>query len=253
MRHLISILTIFTFLCGNLYSQTFDFSSQLTEPKPDSASLFYASLIDERYGITIYEPLNYRLGGDSIRHDRKGYASRGWIEDFYPNGNLLHRGYYSEGQLKIYKNYYPDGKLERSYRTLDNYRSNVEKYYKDGILKSRVLYKEGYVLKWEDYYPSGKLEYLEEFHKSLDYYIVKKSFFENGQLESLLELNPKKKVFISQEYFENGILKETGKIVFNTTMYDYQKIGKWAIFDQNGKMIKEEIYDKGVLSKEKIY
>lgn len=253
MRHLIHILIISIFLCGNLYSQTFDFSSQLTESKPDSSNLFYASLVDDIYGITIYEPLNYRLGGDSIRHDRKGYASRGWIEDFYPNGKLLHRGYYSEGQLKIYKNYYPTGQLERSYRTLDNYRSSVDKYYKDGTLKSRVLYKEGYVLKWEDYYPTGKLEYLEEFHKSLDYYIVKKSFFENGQLESLLELNPKKKVFISQEYFENGILKEEGKIVFNTAMYDYRKIGKWVIFDQNGKMIKEELYDKGVLSKEKIF
>ena len=253
MRHLIYILLLSIFLYGNLYSQTFNLKSQLTEPKPDSTSLFYASMIDDKYGITIYEALNYRLGGDSIRHDRKGYASRGWLEDYYPNGKLLHRGYYSEGQLKIYKNYYPDGRLERSYRTLDNYRSSVEKYYSNGILKSRVLYKEGYVLKWEDYYTSGKLEYLEEFHKSLDYYLVKKSFYENGQLESLLELNPKKMTYISQEYFENGILKEEGKIIFNTTMYDYEKLGKWVIFDQNGKLLKEEFYEKGVLSKEKKY
>ena len=245
MRHLIYIL-LSIFLYGNLYSQTFDLSSQLSESKPDSTSLFYASMIDDIYGITIYEALNYRLGGDSIRHDRKGYASRGWLEDYYPNGKLLHRGYYSEGQLKIYKNYYPDGRLERSYRTLDNYRSSVEKYYRDGILKSRVLYKEGYVLKWEDYYTTGKLEYLEEFHKSLDYYIVKKSFYENGQLESLLELNPKKKMYVSQEFFENGILKEEGKIVFNATIYDYEKLGKWVIFNQNGKLLKEEFYDNGV-------
>ncbi|MFH1319246.1 MAG: hypothetical protein ABII90_01145 [Bacteroidota bacterium] len=254
MRSIIIILLIFNFLSVDIYSQDIDISSQIAKQATDSTSFFYASIVDTQYGITIYESLNFRLGGDSIRHNIKGYASSGWVEDFYPNGKLLHRGYYMDGQLKIYKNYYPNGNLERSYRTLDNYRSSEETYYSDGTMKSKVLFHKGYPLKLEDYYPSGKLEYMEEFHKNLDYYIIRKSFYENGQLESSLELiNPKNKIFFNQEYFKNRILKEEGKMVFISAIYDYQKIGKWLIYNETGKLIREESYDNGVLSKTKNY
>ena len=64
------------------------------------------AVIDEKFGIQIYEPLNIMLGKDTIRNDENGYAANGFIEDFYTSGQLLHKGFYVDGQLKLYKNYY---------------------------------------------------------------------------------------------------------------------------------------------------
>ena len=76
----------------------FDFDEQLPEDKK-----YTEDIIDDVYGITIYEPLNMGLSPDSVRME-KGYAVNNWKEDFYTNGQMLHRGYYIDGQLKVYKN-----------------------------------------------------------------------------------------------------------------------------------------------------
>src|SRR5689334_12695522 len=72
----------------------------------------FKAVYDSTYGINIYEALNMNTGGDSTRNDVKGYALQGWMEDFYPDGKVLHKGYYIDGQLKAYKNFYPNGQLE---------------------------------------------------------------------------------------------------------------------------------------------
>ncbi|MBI2966728.1 MAG: hypothetical protein HYY40_02810 [Bacteroidetes bacterium] len=212
------------------------------------------STISDTTGILIYEPLNYALGGDSIRNDRRGYAARGWIEDFYPSGKLLHRGYYFEGQLKAYKNFYEPGQVERDFKTIDNFRSVLITYYSNGNVKSNIQYREGYPVMWEDFYADGKLEYMEEFHKSLEYYLVKKSFYPGGQQEMIFELlDPKKRIFSSKEFYASGVVKEEGKLVFNKELSDYQRIEKWRFFNENGKLIKEEYYEEGRVVKENEY
>ena len=221
---------------------------------PADDSIFLASILNEEYGFILYENLNYRLGGDSTRHDKKGYAARGWVEDYFPSGKLLHRGYYSDGCLKIYKNYFPDGITERSYKTIDHLRSTMERYYQNGTLKSNVLYKGGVPTKWEDYYPNGKLEYMEEFNKTLDYYIVRKSFYPNGKLHETLQLvKETKRLYEHKKFNDVGVLVEKGKMIYSEIVYDYQKIGKWIIYNDTGKPIKEETYDNGRLNKEKSF
>jgi len=155
-----------------------DLSSQIPEDKK-----YDKSVVDEFFGIRMYEPLNVALGGDSVRMDKNGYAADGWREDYYEDGTLLHRGYYIEGQLKVYKNYYPNGQLEREFKSVDGFRSQVSLYYNDGTLKSNVKYVEGAALVWADYFPNGKMEYYEEYHKSFTYHIAKKSFYDNGQAD----------------------------------------------------------------------
>jgi len=240
------------------HSQTFQESMQeatSTEEvalSPSGDSLFYNTISDPEYGIVLYENLNYRLGGDSSRTDKKGYAARGWIEDYYPGGNLLHKGYYTDGHLKIYKNHFPDGTVERSFRTLDNYRSSMEIFYANGTLRSRVLYYEGVPLKWEDFYPTGRLEYTEEFNKTLDYYLEKKSFHSNGSLdESLLLVKESKLLYESKQFSDSGTLVLEGKLVFNNEDFDYRKIGKWSVYNTAGKLVKEQYYVDGKLDKEK--
>jgi len=258
MKRLFALILVTVFVQANASAQSFQesLSGASTEDEttvdPSADSLFFQRIVDPEFGINVYENLNYRLGGDSSRMDKKGYAARGWLEDHYPSGTILHKGYYSDGHLKIYKNHYPDGTVERSYRTVDNYKSSMEIFYADGTLKSRVTYSEGVPLKWDDFYPSGKLEYTEEFNKTLDYYLAKKSFHANGALdESLLMVKESKRLYESKQFSDSGMLVEEGKMIFNEQEFDYRKIGKWSIYDNSGKLVKQQYYVDGKLDKEK--
>lgn len=211
------------------------------------------TVVDPTYGITQYEPLNRRLGGDSIRNMKTtGYAATGFVEDYYSTGQLLHKGFYENGQLKIYKNYYPNGNMERNFREIDVNRSKLTTYYENGQTKSDIVFIGTDAFKWEDYYENGQLEYVEEYHKSFEYYTFKAKYFENGTPEHILELDNKKKLEYTQAYYhKNGNLKEQGKLVYNKQIFDYQKIGVWVVYDENGNAIKEQKYTNGSLHSEK--
>jgi antitoxin component YwqK of YwqJK toxin-antitoxin module len=209
-------------------------------------TLAFTDVYDSAYGINVYEKLNMGTGGDSTRNDAKGYAVQGWIEDFYPDGKTLHKGYYIDGQLKAYKNYFPNGQMEREYKMIDLNRSTMVIYYEDGKTRSNILYSGSNILKEEDYYPSGQLEYMEEYDKKGEYYVVRKFFAPNGKPTSILELtDAKKKLYISREYYDNGNVKEEGQMVYNAGIGDYQKHGKWKSYDESGKVKEEKTFVRG--------
>lgn len=216
------------------------------------ADVYEAKLIvDSIYGITIYEKLNKSKGGDSIRkkHDR---PANGWIEDFYETGKLLHKGFYFEGQLKVYKNYYPSGTLERNFRVVDDFRSNEKIYFENGNVKYDAEYKNGLEVKTTQYYSNGKIEFVEELDKNGDFFSKRINYFENGNLEKEIVLKDKKKVLFScKEYYESGILEEEGFLFYNSVMSDYQKDGVWKLYDSAGKLIAEQTYTKNEMIAEK--
>lgn len=219
-----------------------DLESQLAKDP-----VFTENIVDEVYGITHYEPLNMALNGDSVRM-KQGYAVNGWIEDYYSNGKMLHKGYYIEGQLKIYKNFYPNGRLERDFINVDNFRSKLTLFYDNGTLKSQVKYMEGSPRLWIDYYSNGKMEYYEEYHRGLMYHIAKRSYYKNGNPSSLMELTHKKKLtYTVTEYYENGSIKLKGYLRYSENIYDYQKIGTWVYYNTDGSENKEEKYIDGEL------
>lgn len=203
-------------------------------------------LIDSAYGINKYERLNFFLGGDSVRYDKKGYSVQGWWEDYYENGNVLHKGYYVDGQLRNYKNFYINGHLERSYRQTNIGKSEMEIYYDTDTLKSMVWYVGENAQKWIDFFPNGKIFFIEEYDKRVEKLIQRKVFNETGMPQLLIQISDEKKqLYIQQEYYENGKLKEGGKIIMSDLYGDFQKEGKWNYYDENGKWIREEIYNKG--------
>ena len=208
---------------------------------------------DERYGINVYDPLILRLNGDSVRHC-KGYSCRGWIIDYYVNGKVLHKGYYTEGHLKIFKNFFQNGKVERDFRVVDDQRCNLAIYYASGNIKSEQRYKRGEAIEWKDYYENGNLEYHELYHRSFNYYITQVSNYEDGTTESTLELTNKKKlIFTKKKYHPNGKVKEEGELIYSESMFDYQKKGKWLFFNEDGTPRREEVWVSGELNKEKDY
>lgn len=224
-------------------------SQQNLEDQLTKAPTYDQSIVDDVYGITLYEPLNISLDGDSVRMKR-GYAVNGWIEDFYTDGKMLHRGYYIEGQLKIYKNFYPNGKLEREFANIDNFRSKSTLYYANGVIKSQVKYMEGFPKLWIDYHPNGKMEYYEEYHRNLTYHIAKRSYFNNEQASSLFELTHKRKLtYTLNEYYENGGNKLKGHLVYSKKSYDYERTGTWVYYNTDGSESKEEKYVDGKLKK----
>ena len=206
----------------------------------------FKKVYDEAYGITVYEELNMNTGGDSVRNDPKGYALQGWMEDYYPDNKVLHKGYYIDGQLKAYKNFFPNGQVEREFKMTDLSKSAMTVYYEDGKTRSNVVYSGKVAVKEEDYYPSGQLEYVEENEKKGEYYIQRKFYAQNGKPTSLLEItDQKRKLYSSKEYYDNGNLKEEGQIVYNEAAGDYQKNGKWKFYNENGTFKEDKSFTKG--------
>lgn len=239
MNRLSYLIVLILFTVVPLRAQ---FEGQLPEKRRYSEK----EVVNEEYGIILYEELNFALGGDSVRYDKKGYSASGWIEDYYVDGKLLHKGYYEEGHLINYKNYFHTGQLERSFKMIDLNRCLLQIYYPDGKLRSEIEYLKGSPLKWQDFYPNGNPQYYEENTSKLTYVIQRKSFFENGTPEyTLVIVNEKKKIYERKDYFENGRIKEEGQMIYNLAVNDYQKDGQWKIYDESGKVLREENYVKG--------
>jgi antitoxin component YwqK of YwqJK toxin-antitoxin module len=203
-------------------------------------------VVDADYGIIIYNKLVNIIGGDSIRYTKDGYNVQGWQEDFYVSGKTLHKGFYVDGFIKIFKNYYENGQIERSFVSTDPRRSKMDIYYEDGKVRSNIAYFDGNPQNQYDFFRNGSPEYIEENDKNIEFLFKRNSFFENGSPESIFELVDKKtKKYIKKEFYENGRVKEEGSMIFRKDLGDYQKDGVWNYYDDKGKLLKTENYYKG--------
>jgi antitoxin component YwqK of YwqJK toxin-antitoxin module len=219
--------------------------AQLFKQLPQNTGYDAAIVVDAYYGIKMYEKLNFMIGGDSVRNNKKGYSCQGWVEDTYQSGSIIHKGYYEDGQLKTYKNFYENGVIERSFKVVDFKRCNMQLFYADGKLKSDITYYDGSPQLWTDYYANGQIEYQEENSKDMEYLILRKSFSLDGNPQEIFELiDKKKKIYSKKEYNENLKLQAEGFMKFNSAMVDYQKNGDWKVYDENGN-VKEEKWVNG--------
>ncbi len=208
-------------------------------------------VVDPDYGIMRYEKLNLYLGGDSIRNC-KGYACTGWVSDFYTNDQLLHKGFYAEGKLKMYKNYYPDGTLERDFRAVDDFKCKMTLYHPNAKVKAENEYRDGNPIKYKEFYEDGKPESNEEMDKNGEYYTKKQSWYKNGQAQSEMLLTNKKDFeYTLTEYHENGTISGKGTLKYAPTLGDYVKTGVWKYYDASGKQIRQEEYLNGKLHSSK--
>lgn len=224
--------------------------SQVDYEKQMPATIkFDRSIIDSTYGIIHYEPLNAMLSGDSVRMCGT-YACQNQVKDFYVTGELLHAGFYMDGQLKSYKNYYPNGNVERDFKAIDLYRSQVKTYYESGQMKSQVKYNEGAVQEWTDYYENGQMEMSEEKTKSCTYHTFVRFYYQDGKPMKLMELTDKKKfMYTYTEYYPSGKIKVEGTKQYKEELGDYVNMGTWKYYDESGSVTKEERFDNGTLVK----
>jgi antitoxin component YwqK of YwqJK toxin-antitoxin module len=232
-------LFIVPLFAGQVMSQGI-FDKQLPKHKYD------ASVVDSVYGIIMYEDLVMALGGDSVRKNGV-YACNGWVEDAYLDGTILHKWFYQSGQLQSYKNYYPNGKIERDFSSVDALFAECKIYYASGQLKSQVKYQDGVAKQWTDYYPTGTLQFEEKMNRTMDYYEYQKYYYTSGKPSKVIEMVDKKKLsFNFFEYYESGAVKVQGHRIFVKESNTYFDHGDWVYFDESGAKIKTEKFDRGV-------
>lgn len=200
-------------------------------------------VVDAEYGIIIYNKLAPCLGGDSIRYNKAGYNAQSWQEDYYASGKLLHRGFYIDGQLKVFKNYWENGNVERELIAIDNLRCKMITYYPGGQLRSEITYYEGTEIKERDYFENGTIELDEEIDRKEGFILKRIINYPDSKPKSKMELTDKKqRVYTYIEYYENGKVKEEGTLNFRKDSNDYVKNGTWKYYDEQGNLIKSVNY-----------
>lgn len=193
----------------------------------------YEEVSSKESGITYYDQFIIKRDNPVVRVNDKGKPINGMVVDKYKTGGVVHRGFYQDGKLTYFVNYFPNGNLERVYKQLDPKKSRVKVFYASGGVKSDVLYIYNAALKWKDYYENGQLAFYEEFNKDFSYHILKVSYYQSGKIESKLE-RVKKYRLEQTEYFENGKIKTKGELRYNRFTFDYEKVGNWEYYLSDG-------------------
>lgn len=192
-------------------------------------------VLDSLRGIEMYTGLIVALHGDSVMLSRSGSNMQGWNEDFYKSGKLLHRGYYVDGKLITFKNYYESGACERVVENPDPLHCNVSIFFENGSPRRRIHYYNGLAQRSYEFYENGLPKYAEENEKELSYLKLKKSWYDNGNMESSMELmDLKSKKYSRKTYYLNGKVKEEGILVKVAGANEYEKFGKWFSYDSEG-------------------
>lgn len=234
----ILVSTFALFFSFSAFSQQ-NFLDQL----PQEVTYDAEAVVDSVDGITMYERLNHKLGLDSTRNC-KGYACNGMVKDYYTSGKMLHKGYYKDGHLTSYTNYYPDGQKERSFVVMSDLESEMTLYYPDGTIKSKQSYHDFQPIFWKDYYKNGELSYHMEYDKEIGSHVIKRNYNEYGILTSEMYLsNKKKKLFRQNEYYDTGVPSTKGVLTFDDQLLVHIKNGKWLHYYPNGKISKIEVFE----------
>lgn len=206
-------------------------------------------IVDSLLGIDIYTHLIASIGGDSIKYNLQGYNLQGWNEDFYLNGKLLHRGYYVDGQVITFKNFFESGQCERVVMNPDPLHCIENSYFSNGNPRREISYYNGLPQKRVEYYDNGLPKYTEENEKEMKYLTRKKSWYSNGSVENSMDLiDSKNNIYSQKSYYSNGQLKEEGVVIFLKDTQQYVKDGTWLSYDSDGKNKQVKKYSKESVS-----
>lgn len=212
----------------------------------------FAQVFDSVYGIEFYDKYNPLTDGDSVRKYSDGSLCNNMIYDYYPDGKVLHKGFYTAGKLTQYTNYYPDGQLEREFRPTSDRKNELKKYYQNKVLKSDVQYYDENSTLWQDYYDNGQLSYIEEYDKKHERVLKRCSYYKDGKPESIFEPVSKSNDpiirYSLKEYFSNGQLKDESEAIYNKDSYDFLKDGDEKEYDEQGNLVSEVEYEGGKVS-----
>lgn len=238
----VSFIFLFTFhLSFITVKAQVDFKGQIPHQKTYTLNDLY----DSTYGIQLFDKFNSALGGDSVRKNLQGYAAAGWIEDHYSDGSLLHKGFYADGQLSLYTNYYPNGQEERVFKSVSERKTEMKKYFEDGKLRSQVEYYDGNAISYHDFFDNGQPSYVEEYDKKHERLLQRCSYYPDGKPENIFQPEGDKKPvrYSHKEYYPGGQLKEEYEMLYGNS--DYVKDGEDKQYDEKGILTSDALYVNG--------
>ena len=207
----------------------------------------FLCLLVAKENIESYSNTNFHSDYNGFSFEVEQGEVLAYFGDFYFNADIK---YEKLKAVSSFMEIVPNEELTYTY--VDLKKSKMTIYYKDATVKSEIVYVGSEALKWEEYYPNATLEFVEEYNKSFEYYVFKANYFENGTPENTLELTDKKKLVYTQTYYHaNGQIKEQGEMFYNKNVFDYERIGSWKTFDENGSPKKETKYVNGKVHSEK--
>lgn len=235
----ICYIVIISFICiGSISAQRF------ADQVPQTKRYIQKDIVDPVEGIKMYNRLVEAIGGDSINYNKAGYNLQGWNEDYYMSGKLLHRGYYIDGRAIVFKNFFENGQCERTVVNPDPLHCNIDVFFENGKQRKQTNYYNGLPHKLYEFFENGLPKYTEENEKEMKYLTLKKSWYDNGQMQDVLELTDAKNKKYTQKYFyENGQIKSEGPMVLSIDGKTYVKDGVWSLYDSNGKNKRIEKYN----------
>ena len=234
-----SKIVIFSFILSANAALAQRFADQIPQIKRYNQK----EVVDTSEGIKIYNKLVESIGGDSVKYNKAGYNLQGWNEDYYLNGKILHRGYYVDGKLVVFKNFFENGQCERSVANPDPLRCNLEVYFEDGKQRKQVTYYNGMPQKRYEFYSNGFPKYTEENDKEMKYIVLKKSWYSNGQVKQSMQITDLLvKKYETKSYYASGQVKEEGVLILSADGKEYLKDGIWQFYDVAGKNRTTEKY-----------
>lgn len=194
----------------------------------------------ERYGR--FNPV---AGGDSVRIC-DGLPCTGWVEDRYEAGQLKHRGYYDNGRLVLFRNYYPNGELEREFKRNNGARGTERSWHANGNPRSEAHYADGQVLRYQDHYVNGAVRYVEEHERGGGCYTRMELFDAHGlPISRMLLVDKAHRGLELTEYHPGGAVKSRGRARCDRESQEALRVGTWEYFDAAGNKVREEDYVGG--------
>ena len=174
--------------------------------------------------------------------------------EYWDNCNLKRISEFNSGRLTIQPiEFYETGQIQK-YISYGEKEKRIIMFYKSGNIEIETIveYKTG-IERNTIYFPSGgiKIKSIWFMNTPID---TNYSYYKSGVIESKLFKDPEGKI-IWHDYFENGKLNSTGELQMcttnsNSTNESISKLcknGLWQFYDNNGKIIRIEIWKDDVM------
>lgn len=191
-----------------------------------------------------YSILAEFFGADTLRLQNNSLA-QGWIEDYYSSGELKHRGFYKNGKLLLYKNYFISGICAQVLTSSDPLNHTIDTYFANGFLNEQKIYFNSQLKKCTEYFENGNVKSKTEFERENKLIIYKKVWYSNGLLKSEMKLTDKvSKTYTERNYHDNGLLKEEGSLLISLDNKSYKRNGVWNTYDRTGRGLKSLTFNQ---------
>lgn len=217
------------------YDKLFESQKVDTIPKNFSQYLNPKNAYSSNNYFNQYEALVFKLGGDSLRYCGN-YLCNNWIEDLYSTGQVVHRGFYINGILESYYNYYPDGTKEREFRVLNDNDYFYRLYYPNGNLRIEKYIYRGVTKELNLFFKNGVLKEKILINTKTEQLISRKTFDRENNLIYSVEFNEDENNYFEKTYFSNGVLREETLVEIPNVTEPYIQVAPKKIYKPDGSL-----------------